>query len=156
MHAVFGKKKNHALHAALLSSFIFGFMHVITSLDFANIYGILTPLLKTVQTMMFGVIFCCCCKVYKDMTGVILLHALFDWVVIAAAMISSADLNMGYTTTDPKRGLLIIVIYIVMILIYLPLTIKACKRLANCELTDGLFGDGGDAVTDPDETSQPV
>lgn len=153
MHAIFGKKKNHALHAALLSSFVFGFMHVITSLDFSNIYGVLTPLLKTAETMMFGIIFCYCCIVYKDITGVIVLHAVFDGVVFAANMLKGTKLAGEYTTTDEKQGIVKIGAYILMILVFLPRTIKASKRLADCELTDGLFGDGGDAVTDPDESA---
>lgn len=144
-----GKKKNALTFAAIISSLLFGLIHIIGSLDFSNIYVTLTALLKTVETAMFGFILCYCCTFYKDIIGAIVFHAVFDWVVIGAQMINSTDFSTEYTSSDKDNGIGKIVTFLVMILIYLPATIKAAKRFNAAELTDGIFGDGGNEVTEP-------
>jgi len=149
-----GKKKNSLMTAAIISSILFGFIHVIGSLDFSNIYVTLTALLKTVETAMFGFILCYCCTFYKDIIGAIVFHSLFDWVILAAQKLSETELQLEYTSADQESGITKIISFSIMILIYLPATIKAVKRIRAAELTDGIFGDGGDEVTEPVPTKK--
>ena len=144
-----GKKKNSLMIAAVISSVAFGLIHILGSVDFSNIYVILTALLKTLETAMFGFILCYCCTFYKDIIGAIIFHAVFDWVVIAAQMLNNTELSIEYTSSEKTAGLSRIVIFLIMVIVYLPTTIKAVKRFRAAELTDGIFGDGGDEVTEP-------
>ena len=137
--AIFGKKKNSLLLAAVISSVCFGFIHVIGSLDFSNIFGILTVVLKTAETAMFAVIMCYCCHFNKNIIGTIIFHAIFDWLLLIGTMLQKAELDVSYVSTDEVEGIGRIFFFILMIVAYFPATVKAIKAFRDAEPTDGIF-----------------
>ena len=143
IHTAIGKKKSAMLTSAIISSVIFGAVHVIVGLDFSNMTGFLTAFLKTLETSMFGFVLCYCCYFFKDIRGAIIFHAIFDWVVLGATVLndSSGDLNISYTTTDTKKGAVQIVMFMLLVLIYAPCTIKAFKAFRKAEPSEGLFAE---------------
>ena len=141
IHTIIGKKKSSLLAAAMISALVFGFAHVIAELDFSNIFGILTACLKTLETAMFGFVLCYCCYFFKDIRGSIIFHAIFDWVVIAPGVLSdnSGELSISYTSTDTKKGTVQIIMFLIMVIVYAPCTIKAFKAIKAAEPSEGLF-----------------
>ena len=143
IHTVMGKKKSAMLISAIISSVVFGLVHVITSLDFSNIIGFLTAFMKTFETSMFGFVLCYCCYFFKDIRGAIIFHAIFDWVVLVMTVLNdgSGNLNISYTTTDAKKGVGQMIMFGLMIIIYAPCTIKSFKAFKKAEPSEGLFAE---------------
>ncbi len=148
IQAIVGKRKSSLMIAAVVSSILFGFMHVMGSIDFSSALGILTAVLKTIEAGMLAVVLCYCCAFYHDMKGPILFHSIFDWGVLISSLLLSSDISADYTSSEKAQGFARIVMYIVLIVVYLPRTIKAIKGFRAAESTDGVFGNGGDDVTE--------
>lgn len=135
----FGRKKNGILWAAIISSIVFGFVHVMFDLDFSNVSTILTGLMKTLETTMFAIVWCYCVLEYKNLIGAMTAHAFFDWIVVVGSLLSDSGLSTDYVTDDPKKAVFQCVFFGLTALLYLPRTIKAVKGIKAMEPTSGPF-----------------
>lgn len=141
IHTIMGKKKSAILFSALISSVIFGVAHVVYSVDYSSIMSIVTAFLKVMQTGVYSFVLCYCCYFFKDIRGAIISHSIFDWVLLVLTVINdtAANMSISYSTTDTKNGIVQIVEYVIMLIIYIPCTIKAFKALKGAEPAEGLF-----------------
>lgn len=137
----FGKKKNGVLIASIISSIIFGYIHVMVEIDFTTMLSVITGLLKTLETAMFGFIFCRAILENKNYWGAIIAHAIFDWVLIAGTLLISSDFELSYVSQDSKTAISQCVYFVIIVLLYLPFTIKAVKAIRSMQPTDGFFGE---------------
>ncbi len=137
----FGRKKNGMLWAAVISSVVFGFVHVMFDLDFSSISTIATGLMKTLETTMFAIVWCYCVLEYKNLIGAMTAHAFFDWIVVVGSLLSGSGFSADYVTDDPKRAVIQCVFFGLTALLYLPRTIKAVKGIKALELTGGPFAE---------------
>ena len=137
----FGRKKNGVLWAAVISSVVFGLIHVVFDLDFSNISKILTGLMKTLETTMFAIVWCYCVLEYKNLIGAMTAHAFFDWIVVVGSLLSGSGVSTEYVTDDPKRAVFQCVFFGLTALLYLPRTIKAVKGIKASEPTSGPFAE---------------
>ena len=143
-----GRKKYGILIAAVLSSLVFGFLHIVQELDLSSIITIIISLLKIIETAMFGIILCCCVLTNRDLLGVILIHAYYDWVILVGELMKEQDYTVDYVQTEspvPTLSDTAIVIlqcgfFVFIIAFYLPRTIKAVKTLLAMPPADGPFG----------------
>ena len=147
MLLVFGHKKNGALWSVLLMSLIFGFVHVIYEIDITDPITIFIGLLKTLQTAMIGIILSCCIMTDQTLLGAMTVHAFCDWIIMVGELLIKQDVEADYVVTESPTPLLTdtllivaeVVIFIVIMLIYLPRTIKAIKILRAMPPTSGPF-----------------
>ena len=137
----FGKKKNGVLIAAIISSLIFGYVHVMMDIDVTQMNTLLTGLMKTLETSMFGLVWCYCVLEYKNYFGVIITHALFDWFVIVGMQLFDQNADVSYVSSDSKSAILQCGMFGLMILLYLPRTIKAIKNIRSMQPSEGPFED---------------
>ena len=135
----FGKKKNGVLIAAIISSLIFGYIHVMMDIDFTNMSALMTGLMKTIETSMFGFVWCYCVLEYKNYPGVIITHAVFDWLLIASMLLFDSDVELSYVSSDSKTAIMQCIVFGVLILLYIPRTVKAFKGIRAMEPTYGPF-----------------
>lgn len=135
----FGKKKNGVLLAAVISSIVFGVIHVMFGIDLTNLSEVSTGLMKTLETSMFGLVWCYCVLKYKDLIGAITSHAFFDWLIVVGSLLSGSEMSTDYVTDDPKQAVIKCVFFGIIALLYLPRTIKAFKGIKAMEPTSGPF-----------------
>lgn len=133
--AKLGSKKNGPLLAALVSSLVFGADHVIFDMDYSNAFAIGTGLLKTLETSMFAFILCAPIMEDKNLWGAMTVHAFTDWVILCGSTVRSGGMSAPtYVSTDPGHALPSMILFGVLVLLYLPTTIRAFKDLRAMEL----------------------
>ena len=84
-------------------------------LEVLLIFRILTIVLKTVET------------------------AIFDWLLLIGTMLEKFELDISYVSTEEVEGIGKIFFFSLMIVVYLPSTVKAIKAFRDAEPTDGIF-----------------
>ena len=138
---LFGKKKNGVLWAAIISSIVFGLIHVVFDLDFSNISTILSGMMKILETTMFAIVWCYCVLKYKNLIGAMTAHAFFDWIVVVGTLLSGSGMSTNYVTDDPKKAIFQCVFFGLIALLYLPRTIKAVKGIKALGPISGPFAE---------------
>jgi hypothetical protein len=109
---------------------VFGAMHVIFDLNFANPWGILQGLLKTTECAMFGFILCVGVLEGRGLVGAITVHTFFDWVLMAGSVLAGGDGSISsYVGADPSVAMRGCVLFAILVVLYAPRTITAFKRL---------------------------
>lgn len=125
-----GKSRRGILCAAIVSSLIFGFFHVMGDLDFSNGLGIAQAMMKTLETGMVGFVLCVPVLEKRNLTGAMQVHAFIDWVVIMASVMTGLPETIGtYVSADATVSIAAIVLHSVLCAIYLPKCIKCVKCL---------------------------
>ena len=137
-----GNKQNGPLMAAIISSLIFGAVHVVGDMDVTNGYSVATAAMKTLETMMFAIVLCAAVLKERNLWGAATTHAFFDWVILAGNVIAAQGMYApSYVSSDPSTATYAIGLFTVMSLLYLPKTIRALKDLKEIELPqEGPFG----------------
>lgn len=127
--------------AAIISSIIFGFVHVISfyinggSLDFVST---VQSILKTIQTGMVGFFLAAVYLKTKSIWGVALIHGLNDFLLMVVSEVTN---NSGgaYIATG-NSAIINIVSYVAVILVSIPFVIQAKKITISVELPErGIF-----------------
>ena len=130
--AVFGGKKGGVIFSAVVSSFVFGYFHVMDDIDFTNVLEIAQGLTKTLQTGMFGFILCAPMLEDHNMGGAISFHGFNDWVVMIGMALTGLPTDLGtYVSKNAQTSIAAIAVLGVFCLIYLPKCIKAYRLMAN-------------------------
>lgn len=138
---MFGKTKKGMYFAAALAAAVFGYVHVMTDVDFSNLISVITALLKTVQCGMFGFVLCYCCLHLNDIWGAAVYHFLYDWFIFVGNILDKTKVEAQYVGTDTKSLIKSLIGCGLMILISLPPTIKAAKGFKAMEINEGPFSD---------------
>lgn len=135
MLAKMGNKKNGPLIAAIVSSLVFGAVHVIFDMDFSNALVIAMGLLKTLETSMFALVLCAPVMQDKNLCGAMTVHAFFDWVILCGSTVAEGGMRAPtYVSADPQVALPSMIVFGILVLLYLPKTIRAIKDLRDMEL----------------------
>lgn len=128
--AKMGDSKEGIIRAAIISSIIFGAIHVIWDLDFTNGYSIATGAMKTLETSMFAFVFCYPVIKGRNLWGAITAHGFFDWIILCGNTIASGGIEAPtYVTTEPTVAMAAIVLFAIMAALYTPRTWRAVKEL---------------------------
>ena len=135
----FGGKKNGVLIASLLSSLIFGYVHVMSDIDFTNPGTLIMGALKTIEAGMLGFMFCHCIYSNQSIWGAVTVHAFFDWAIVAGSLLKTDEVEVNYVNVNTDVAEIQYILFGILILIYLPRTIKAFKRLRIAKPTYGPF-----------------
>lgn len=132
--AKFGGTKRGVLVSAIVSSLVFGFFHVMTSIDPTDGSSILQGLMKTLQTATFGFVFCAPVLEDRRLCGAMSFHSFNDWTLMAGYVFTGLPDTLGqYINEDTQVAPVVLVLYAIMCLIYLPKCIRAAKRLLALE-----------------------
>jgi membrane protease YdiL (CAAX protease family) len=125
-----GRSRRGILCAAIVSSLIFGFFHVMGDLDFSNGLGIAQAMMKTLETGAVGFVLCVPVLEKRNLTGAMQVHAFIDWVIIIASVMTGLPETIGtYVSADATASIAAIVLHSVLCIIYLPKCIKSVKCL---------------------------
>lgn len=126
--------------AVVLSSLIFGFLHVV---DYAlggsyDASGIVQALLKTLQSGMVGLLFAAVYMRDQNLWAVALVHALSDFLLMQGTIFMGTPAS-GYVSSG-ALGTAKIIGYVVSLLLYTPLLVTAVKLIKEQELPEyGVF-----------------
>ena len=126
-------RKHSALWAAIISSLIFGFFHVMSDLNPEDPLTLAQGLMKTFQTGMMGLFFCVTVIEDHRLCGAMSTHGFTDWVVLLSKVLTGFSGAISYVNTDGQLATAGIILYIIMCLIYLPKTIQGIRRLLKLE-----------------------
>lgn len=130
----FPKLKNRIMVMAILSSIVFGFAHVIFSLS-TEASAIISIILKTLESGMFGFIMCACLLESKNIWPLATMHFLMDYLIAVPQVIQGSSMvKREYVLTG--FGVLTIVGYgviIITILVYLKPFINSIKYIKDYE-----------------------
>lgn len=137
----FGNKKYGVLIASILSSLVFGYIHVMSDIDITNPSTLIMGALKTLEAGMLGFMFSHCISSNKNLWGAVTAHAFYDWVIVASELLNQNDIEINYVNVQDDLEDLQYILFVVLILIYLPRTIKAFRRLRIAKPTYGPFGE---------------
>ena len=136
-----GKKKHGLVTAAVIASLIFGYAHVYSSIDYTNIYSVMTALLKTVQTGLYGFILCYSCVRNKQIWGAVAVHIFSDFMLRLPNALVTLESHASYVNTDRESALIALDDYSTTILFYLIPWVIAFIKLRKVEPTEAPFGD---------------
>lgn len=157
-----GKSSRGLFVAAYGSAILFGMLHVISPLA-AVIMGKLPltgsilaqMILKTIQTGMLGVLLAAITIRTHSIWGAVIIHALDDFCLMLPGYLSGAFSVIGmargsispvsllaeselgeYVTDDPSKALVLIVLYIIISIVYLPYLFTAGRLIRAARIPD--------------------
>lgn len=136
-----GKKKNGILIASIIASLIFGYFHVMNSIDFTNIYSVLTSLFKTLQTGMFGIFMCYCFIKFKQVLGIAAVHFLDDFLLHLPNTMERIDTGKEYVHVERDAAISSIIWYSECMLVYLIPVIIMFIKMRKMKPMEEPFGD---------------
>lgn len=141
-----GHSHKGIFNAALLSSILFGALHIYPSIIHGEITDLIsfgTALGKTLQAGMLAFVLAAVYLKTRNFWDIAIIHGLNDFIVFISTeltVIPNSESSHGNYTSGGSMGLIMIGFYIVMILITLFPTIKAAKILKELPLPqEGFF-----------------
>lgn len=144
--AKMGDTKSGIISAMVISSLIFGMVHILAFFFEGNaitITSLSQALLKTLQTGMFGFLLCGIYLKTKSIWGIALIHALTNLFLISGSGIISTQASSVATSSyigSNSMGLILIGVYIFSCLISIPFIIISVKIVNSIELPQyGIF-----------------
>ena len=131
-----GRTRAGVYAAALMSSLIFGAMHIEWwALDYGQPIQVVQAVLKIMQAGMLGFVFAVCATRARGVAGVALAHALLDFLLLFASVaLSGGVLTTEYVSVEETQAVGSIVSYVVACVLYIPPTIAAWMSLGQVEL----------------------
>ena len=156
----FGHKKNGILTAAVISSLVFGFAHIMFEINLSNAVTLLIGALKMLQTAMMALVLCYTVLSQRDLCGAIAVHAFFDWIIMIGALLKPEEYNVDYVATEspiPQLSDTAMMVvqcgfYLFVMVLYLPRTLKAIRLLRTMQPDSGPFT-GADAEKTAERTA---
>ncbi len=137
-----GGTRKGILGAVLLSSLIFGFVHV-EDYIFGGSYdlvGCVQSVLKILQSGALGFLLAALYMKNKNMWMIALVHGLNDFFPMQAVILGNASL--GNYVGSGEGGVILIGIYLVYFLLYIPVIISSVRIIKKQELPEyGVFGE---------------
>ena len=122
--------------AVIISSLIFGFVHVYTYVIGGryDLVGIIESIGKTIQTGIIGIILAAVYIKTKNFWAIALVHTLNDFFLMQVVMFANANLG-GYVLTG-SEGIRTIATYIFQIILYIPAIVKSVKIIKEIEVPE--------------------
>ncbi len=136
-----GKTRSGVWRAIIISSLLFGVFHV-TNYIFGGSYdlaGILQTIGKTLEAAMFGTLLCAVYLKTKNFWAIAFVHAMNDFIPFQNAIFSSSVPSTNYVHSG-AMGIGMIVGYVILLLINIPLLLKARKIMKEIKTPEyGVF-----------------
>lgn len=130
-----GTTRKGIVWACIISSVFFGLLHVdimrigdATALEFAQGF------LKVVQTGMYGFALAAVMCKTGEITSAALLHCLDDWLLFILTFIMGESLVTEYVSSGAEEGMATVAVYLVCIVLYIPLVIRAAHTLRTIDV----------------------
>lgn len=145
----FGGKKAGIVASVVLSSVVFGVMHIVGSeLDPKEPLSLMQAFLKTLQTGTYGFFLAALVTKTGDLHGAIVLHALDDFfLMVPTSVLYSQPVETEYVTTG-ESALPTIMLYVVIILLYLPIVWQGVRLLGEVHAPNhGALHEGAEETT---------
>ena len=122
--------------AVIISSLIFGFVHVYTYVIGGryDLVGIIESIGKTIQTGIIGIILAAVYIKTKNFWAIALVHTLNDFFLMQVVMFANANLG-GYVLTG-SEGIRTIATYIFQVILYIPAIVKSVKIIKEIEVPE--------------------
>lgn len=115
--------------AVLIDAYMFGRTHAMT-IDMRDPLFLSQAVLRLVQTGMLAVIMCDAVTHSEKIGGAALLHAAYDFMLLAGGAFFEGQLFMGqYIVTAKGKEYIIILAELILILIYIYPTIRSFQRI---------------------------
>lgn len=138
-----GGTQKGILGAVLLSSLIFGFIHV-EDYVFGGSYdliGCVQSVLKILQSGALGFLLATLYMKNKNMWMIALVHGLNDFFPMQAVILGNASLG-NYAGAGGAGGIALIVIYLIYFLLYIPMIVLSVRIIKKQKLPEyGIFTD---------------
>ena len=134
--AVLGKRRWGVMVAAVLSSLLFGYLHVSGDLAAVNSTAMVIQVVaKTLESAVFGFCLCAATLKFENIWGPILTHCLSDWFLfLCTSAVSGSAISTSYVSADATTSYAVTILFAIQFLFFLPTTIKSCKALWKMEL----------------------
>ena len=132
-----GKTRGGILTAALISSVLFGFVHVMSDVlngDVADATAVLQAAGKTLSTAMFGFVLAAIYLKTRNIWVPVVLHSVYDGITFLSTFVLKPqtvgqEAELAKYIRTGETGKLGVLIYLVSILILIPFFIKALKEM---------------------------
>lgn len=125
-----GASRKGILWACIISSVVFGLMHVnLSSLATATPLELLQAVLKVIQTGTYGFALAAVVCKTGELVSAALLHALDDWLLYILTFIMGGSITTEYVSSGTEEGWATVTVYVVCIVLYIPLVIRAVHTL---------------------------
>lgn len=135
--ARFGETRRGLIGAVIVSSLIFGFVHVtpsimngqvVTGLDMAQ------AALKTLQAGILGAFLAALFLKTRNIWGIALVHGLNDLFVMLGDALFSGTTSTTYVNNDAMMASASVVMYGVFFLLYIPIIVSTVRMLKQVEV----------------------
>lgn len=127
--AVTGRSHRGTMAAIAIISLLFGLAHVSITTDFATPFLATQGVLKIIQTGLFSVIMCSVVLRTHRLGGVSIFHGLSDFLLMVPTLVMAGEqLTTNYVSAGDE-GISTIVLYLVIIAFYLPMAIRALRKM---------------------------
>lgn len=124
--------------AVVASSLIFGSMHVAHSVIMGEVSGvpmILQSAGKTVQTGMLGMLFAAVYLTTRNLTPLVIAHALMDFMLeIPFVLFSGSMSSASYVASDPSQAMAGALGYLVICALYLPVIVQSVRMVNRAQV----------------------
>lgn len=126
-----GRTRRGVTFSLALAALFFGALHISwATLDYGSPYEVAQALLKVAQTSIYGVVLSVAVMDSGNLTGAALFHALDDFLVMLVPyVLYGEELSVSYVSSDASEARGTIVMYVVLVVLYLPSLAKALRRL---------------------------
>ena len=126
--AAFGSTKKGIMACVLVSSLLFGMAHVdVTAIDLAVPITLVESVLKILQTGVYAVFLAAMLLRERNFWGCALLHGFDDFLLlIPSFVLMGEEFEAEYVTTG-EDAIAYCLLYVFMILLYIPVLIKGIK-----------------------------
>lgn len=147
-----GRTRAGVLGAAVVSSLLFGVVHVLPFViggQVSDALGLAQAVLKTLQTGIVGLLMAAVFVKTRNIWTVVLVHGLNDLFAMVAEALFAGTVSTQYVNADPTAGLASVVVYLVFLVLYVPVLVSAVRMLRRVEVPcRGPFAD--DRLQEPE------
>lgn len=135
-----GRTYRGLIYATILNAFIFGFAHILlgwlqNGVD-QSFLGLTQAVVKTLSAGQIGFFFGAIYLKTKNLWGIAFAHGLFDFSLVSGHIIIYGTNSLSYVSSDLSQAVSSIIVQSFMIVIFIPLTIKAIKIIKSVDMPE--------------------
>ncbi len=130
-----GNTRRGLVGAVVVSSLIFGVVHVAPSLLSGQVsdgLGVAQAVLKTVQSGILGAFLAAIYLTTRNLWGVVLVHSMNDLFAMLSEALYAGSVSHQYVSTDPLMATGAVIAYVIFTVLYVPIlvsTVRMIKRV---------------------------
>lgn len=130
-----GNTRRGIVGAVVVSSLIFGVVHVAPSFLSGQVsdgLGVAQAVLKTVQSGILGAFLAAIFLTTRNLWGVVLVHSVNDLFAMLSEALYAGSVSHQYVSTDPLMAMGAVIAYVIFTVLYVPIlvsTVRMIKRV---------------------------